>query len=138
MMRVVRSRRSGSAAAADSARRSGSAAAADSGGHDRCHGMWSRCPGLEASLNSARAARTRRSWRVVLSISMFEPAWYVRETLENALAQTADTTLILLHLSADTNYSLSGLAQPHLAWLWAQERIEVSCFRHHVKQYSGT
>lgn len=102
-----------------------------------CERIWSWCPGLGRSLNGARERRARREWRIVLSVSMFEPAWYVRETMENALARTENTTLIVLHLNAGTNYSLPA-AKVDMEWLWEQDRIEVSCFRHRVEAYSGT
>ena len=104
------------------------------GGGDRCPGMWRDCPG-------PRPNHSIRRWRTILSVSMFEPAWYLRETLDNALANTESTTLILVHLNLNTNYSSSQAGSQrmaHLEWLWAQERIEVSCFRQHVLPYSGT
>lgn len=102
-------------------------------------GLWSWCPGLDvARLKWASSRRDGRRWRIVLSISMFEPLWYIRETLENALTRTAETTLILLHLSAGSNYELTSSSIKDLEWLWAQQRVEVSCFRHHVTAYTGT
>jgi len=101
-----------------------------------CPAMWSGCLPLNRS-SSLSSRRSAQRWRTVLSISMFEPAWYVQETLENALAHTEESTLIVLHLSADTQYSASGSSKKHLEWLSEQERIEVSCFRHHVEAYTG-
>lgn len=105
----------------------------------QCSDVWSWCPGFEVSqLKPGSMKRRDRSWRVILSISMFEPAWYVRKTLANALSRTLETTLIVLHLDAGTNYASTEKSREHLAWIWAQERIEVSCFRHHVQPYTGT
>lgn len=101
------------------------------------HGSTEReCPSLQLACPSgilSSRASPKRQWKLVVLLSMFEPAWYVQQTVENAISRTRESTLILLHLNADTSYS-RALYQ----WLANQPRVELSCFRHHVEAYTGS
>jgi hypothetical protein len=107
-----------------------------------CRDLRTRCG---ESRHEPLHQRRSSSWRIILSISAFESAAYVRETVENALAFTENTTLVVLHLDANRNYSNDGstaeqrAARQHIDYLRSNARVEVNaCFRQPMSVYSGT
>jgi hypothetical protein len=74
---------------------------------------------------------------VVVSIAMFEPPWYLRQTLQNALAFTSNSTLLVLHLDKHTQYPGFGV-NSDFDWLWVQPRLVVSCYRTATARWHGS
>ena len=70
---------------------------------------------------------------MLVVMSVFEPAWYVRETLTNTLAFTSRQTGVVLHFNRRTEY-----ADSDMRWFWTRPRVEVNCWRTRVTSYSKT
>lgn len=70
---------------------------------------------------------------VLLVALVFEPEWYLKQYLHNILAFTEPSTLILLHLSKNTNYSQATIESIHSL----DPRIIISCARVKTKAYTG-
>ena len=96
----------------------------------QCH----TCAGFGAQLRPRHHAI---SSPVLLSLSAFEPPWYLRALLLNALSLTANDTIIVLHLSAATEYPLPGV-DADFDWIFNQPRVEVNCERVSVKRSHGS
>ena len=67
----------------------------------------------------------------LVAINLFEPMWYVREVVKNALSFTSHRTGLVLHLNAATDYAPEEARE-----LWQLPRVEVSCWRLPVSSFN--
>jgi hypothetical protein len=96
--------------------------------------FWVPCPGFEG-FPSPRF--DFGSFSVVVSVAMSELPWYLRQTMQNALWFTSNSTLLILHLDAHTKYPEFGV-DADFDWLWKQHRLVVSCYRTPTARWHGS
>ena len=62
---------------------------------------------------------------LMISTLVFEPAWFVKDFLENLLSFTEDSTVIMVHLCAETNYSSEDIKSFNAS----SNRVIINCNR---------
>ena len=95
------------------------------------------CAGFPSRSVPHIASEVLRAAPVVLSISAFEDAAYLRQLVENALRHTQNS-LIVLHLNRRSSYPESPGSDANFDWLWQQSRVLMNCVRVAVAHSHGS
>lgn len=89
--------------------------------------------GSQQSVQTTSSPTAQSTNRLLISILVYEPLWYLRQLFSNLQGFTHPTTLFVVHLSNRTQYSISDLA-----WFTTQPRLIVNPTRLVTRGYTGT